>query len=102
MDIPKEYQSLLPQNEAYPIGSETREIRLASPAPRSVQFVMVESGNNPVAEGNEKRPFIVDRFDLYQNYPNPFNPQTSISIFAPTSERCYFEGVDILGCEGAS
>jgi hypothetical protein len=33
MDIPKEYQSLLPQNEAYPIGSETREIRLASPAP---------------------------------------------------------------------
>jgi hypothetical protein len=53
MDRPKEYQSLLPRNEAYPIGSETREIRLASPASRSVQFVMVESGNNPVAAGNE-------------------------------------------------
>ena len=91
MDRPKEYQSLLPQNEACPIGSETREIRLALPAPRSVQFVMVESGNNPAAVGNEKRPFIVNRFDLHQNYPHPFNPKTSISIFAPKSERCYFE-----------
>jgi hypothetical protein len=52
MDRPKEYQSLLPQNEAYPIGSETREIRLALPAPRSVQ-----------------------------------------SVFALTSERCYFVGI---------
>jgi len=91
MDRPKEYQSLLPQNEADPVGSETREIGLASPAPRSVQFVMFESGNNPAAGGNEKQPLIVDRFDLHQNYPNPFNPQK-----AEGRETC--NGVDQVMC----
>jgi hypothetical protein len=51
MDRPKEYQSLLPQHEEYPIGSETREISLASPAPRSVQFVFALMSEHCYFEG---------------------------------------------------
>ena len=83
---------------AYSVGDQ---IRLMSPA-RSVQYVMIESGSNPLSVGNEKHSVIVDRFELNQNYPNPFNPQTSISYSLPRASTVALKVYDILGREVVS
>jgi len=78
---------------AYPINGE---IRFTSPA-RSVQFILIENGNNPLSVKNESG--LIDRFALYQNFPNPFNPSTVISFYLPEPGNVTLKIYDIIGSE---
>ncbi len=78
---------------AYPIGNE---IKFTSPA-RSVQFIMIEPGENVLSLRSENRPVIIDNFKLHQNYPNPFNPITTISYELPKSS---FVNISIYNVAG--
>lgn len=78
---------------AYPINGE---IRFASPA-RSVQYILIENGNNPLFVKNESE--LADRFALYQNFPNPFNPSTVISFYLPEPGNVTLKIYDITGSE---
>jgi hypothetical protein len=55
------------------------EIKFTSPG-NSVQFILLERGNNVVTSVDEKTPAAINEFTLHQNYPNPFNPSTKISF----------------------
>jgi hypothetical protein len=78
---------------AYPINGE---IRFTSPA-RSVQFILIENGNNHLSVKNESE--LIDRFALYQNFPNPFNPNTVISFYLPEPGNVTLKIYDITGSE---
>ncbi|HSR18639.1 MAG TPA: T9SS type A sorting domain-containing protein [Ignavibacteriaceae bacterium] len=78
---------------AYPINGE---IRFTSPA-RSVQFILIENGNNPLSVKNESE--LIERFALYQNFPNPFNPNTVISFYLPEPGNVTLKIYDITGSE---
>jgi hypothetical protein len=83
---------------AYPI---TNQIRISTPA-RTVEFVLLEPGQNilSVEEGNAAG--LADRFELLQNYPNPFNPQTTLSWTLPRMSRVTLRVYDVLGREIAT
>jgi len=82
---------------AYTIGDN---IVFKSPA-RSVQYVMVEPGDNIVSVENNEDNAIPSHYELNQNYPNPFNPQTTISYSLPQESNVSLKVFDILGREVA-
>jgi hypothetical protein len=78
---------------AYPINGEIKFVSAA----RSVQFVLVENGNNSLSVRNISG--LADKFNLDQNYPNPFNPQTVIPFYLPEEGRVTLKIYDIVGRE---
>jgi hypothetical protein len=80
---------------AYPI---TNQIRISTPA-RTVEFVLLEPGQNilSVEEGNAAG--LTHGFELLQNYPNPFNPQTTITFTLPQTGHVTLQVCDLLGRE---
>ncbi|MGD0339552.1 MAG: T9SS type A sorting domain-containing protein [Bacteroidota bacterium] len=82
----------------YSIGDE---IRFISP-PRSVQYILIEPGDQMLAVKSDRNPGVVDQFKLYQNYPNPFNPQTTISYSLPRASSVTLRIYDPTGREIAT
>jgi hypothetical protein len=80
---------------AYPT---TNQIRISTPA-RTVEFVLLEPGQNilSVEEGNAAG--LTHGFELLQNYPNPFNPQTTITFTLPQTGHVTLQVCDVLGRE---
>jgi hypothetical protein len=80
---------------AYPT---TNQIRISTPA-RTVEFVLLEPGQNilSVEEGNAAG--LTHGFELLQNYPNPFNPQTTITFTLPQTGHVTLQVCDLLGRE---
>ena len=75
------------------------DIKFASPG-RSVQFIIVEQGNNPLSVENETK--AVNNFIVYQNYPNPFNPATKIKFQIANPGFVTLKVYDILGRDVAT
>ena len=78
--------------------STNDEIKFNSPA-RSVQFILLEQGNNYVSVGNENQKNIAGSFILNQNFPNPFNPRTTISYTLANESFVTLKIYDVLGRE---
>ena len=79
---------------SYPIGDT---IKFESPG-RSVQYVLIESGDHIVhVEDRNSDP--IDRYTLLRNYPNPFNPQTTIYYSLPRPSKVRLKVYDINGRE---
>jgi hypothetical protein len=78
---------------AYPIGDE---IKFSVPG-RSVQFILVENGENILAVNDKKPAGVADQFVLYQNYPNPFNPVTKIHYSVNKVEHVSIKVYNMLG-----
>lgn len=74
------------------------EIKFTSPA-RSVQMIMIESGNNFVSADHKGNSKMARSYKLYQNHPNPFNPSTLISYQLPASSLVVLKVFDVLGRE---
>jgi len=72
------------------------EIKFTSPR-RSVQFILIEQGNNPLMVKNESGSF--NDFKLYQNYPNPFNSATNIKYSIGRKQFVALKVFDVLGNE---
>jgi len=77
------------------------EIKFTSPG-RSIQFIMLDKGNNYVSVEDRNNPTTLNEFHLYQNYPNPFNPETKISCTIPVEEFVTIKVYDLLGREVAT
>jgi len=82
-------------SDSYPIENE---IKFSSPG-RSVQMIMIESGNNHISSAANTGSDMPRTFDLFQNFPNPFNPSTVISYQIPTSVFVTLKVFDVLGRE---
>lgn len=83
---------------AYPISKELKTLL----PPRSVQFVLIEKGNNFVGIDDPKDGSMQTKFALNQCYPNPFNPETVISYQLAESGHVSLKVYDMLGCEVAT
>lgn len=94
---PLDYLEEIPAR-AYTIGSD---IRLYCPE-RSVQYVMIEPGDNFIAVRDVSKPAVVEKFTLHQNYPNPFNARTIITYELPRSAEITLKIVDVTGREVAT
>ncbi|HVO73270.1 MAG TPA: T9SS type A sorting domain-containing protein [Ignavibacteriaceae bacterium] len=101
---PDEYQ-WGPYNDVLSIPANKytieNEIKFTSPG-NSIQFILLEKGNNVVSSVDEKTPAAITEFKLNQNYPNPFNPETKISYSIPVEEFVTIKVYDILGREVAA
>jgi hypothetical protein len=73
-------------------------LKINSPA-RSVQMIMIESGNNYISSVDKTGSEMPRAYNLYQNYPNPFNPSTVISYQIPSSVFVILKVIDVLGRE---
>jgi len=82
---------------AYPAGNE---IKFESPG-RSVQYVLIESGDSDISPGHQKSA-VTEGFALLCNYPNPFNPQTVISYSLRRSASVRLSVFDLKGREIAT
>ena len=80
---------------AYPIGEE---IKINSPG-RSVQFVMIEPGENVLSIKKGDHSSIIKDYELHQNYPNPFNPESTITFSLPHPNEVTLKVFDITGRE---
>jgi hypothetical protein len=80
---------------AYPIGDE---IKIQSPG-RSVQFVMIEPGENVLSMKKNGHSSIIKSYKLYQNYPNPFNPESTITFSLPHPNEVRLRIYDLSGRE---
>jgi hypothetical protein len=91
-----------PYNELSDIPASSysieKEIKFTSPA-RSVQMIMIESGNNYVSVDDKANSEMIHSYNLYQNYPNPFNPSTVIDYQLPASVSVTLKVFDVLGRE---
>ncbi len=67
---------------------------------RSIQFILVEQGNNPLPVENETE--VVSQFSLHQNYPNPFNPKTIITYSLSKESIVTLKVYDMIGSEIAT
>jgi len=83
---------------AYPI---TNQIRISTPA-RTVEFVLLEPGQNTLSAEEGNAAGLPHRFELLQNYPNPFNPQTTITFTLPRTVHVTLRVYDVLGREIAT
>jgi len=79
--------------KAYPVANE---LKLPLPG-RSVQFILLESGENYVTGIDRNRVVKAEHFQLYQNYPNPFNPATMISYTIPHEAMVSIDVFDLTG-----
>jgi len=80
---------------AYQVG-ETIKVR--SPG-RSVQFVLIEGGDNYITNTVQQRQDLLNKPVLHGNYPNPFNASTGISFALPREESVSITVYDISGRE---
>ncbi len=83
---------------AFPI---TNQIRISTPA-RTVEFVLLEPGQNTLSAEEGNAAGLPHRFELLQNYPNPFNPQTTITFTLPRTGHVTLRVYDVLGREIAT
>jgi hypothetical protein len=64
---------------------------------RSVQFILIENGENILAVNSDKPLGVADQFALYTNYPNPFNPVTKIHYSVNKMEHVSIKVYNMLG-----
>lgn len=83
---------------AFPSGDK---ILVNSPA-KSVQFIMLEPGDNLVSIKDAEQINTVTKYKLNQNYPNPFNPTTKISYSLAKAGPVTLEIYDLLGRKEAT
>jgi hypothetical protein len=72
------------------------EIKFVLPG-RSVQYVLIENGENILGIGDNKKSGLINKFILQQNYPNPFNPDTKISYQISTNSDVQLNVYNLIG-----
>jgi len=91
-----------PINELETISAKAHkidgEIKFISPA-LSVQYILVEPGNNVLSAEDETKSNVLSKFILHQNFQNPFNPTTTIGFGIIEKGIVRLSIVNILGEE---